>query len=101
MTKVWSSGDFDTNLWPPYTNVHVCSHTCKHTMKMKKGKRILNLKNNINLEAREMAQNLGVIAALLEAPCSIPSMHTAAYNHLSSTPVPRAPGVHMVVISIT
>lgn len=48
-----------------------------------------------------MAQNLGVIAALLEAPCSIPSMHTAAYNHLSSTPVPRAPGVHMVVISIT
>lgn len=64
-------------------------------------KRILNLKNNINLEAREMAQNLGIIAALLEAPRSIPSMHAHSSLQLSSTPVPRAPGVHMVKISIT
>lgn len=64
-------------------------------------KRILNLKNNINLEAREMAQNLGIIAALLEAPRSIPSMHAHSSLQPSSTPVPRAPGVHMVKISIT
>lgn len=61
-------------------------------MKMKKEKRILNLKNKINLGAREMAQNLGVTAALLEGPCSIPSTHMAANNHLQL----QFQGVHMV-----
>lgn len=70
----------------PISGLHIpmymCAHTHANTIKMKKEKRILNLKNNINLGAREMAQNLGVIAALLEAPCSIPSLHMAAYNYL-------------------
>lgn len=92
MSDVQSSGDFDTDLWPPHTNVHVCSHTCKHTMKMKKEKQILNLKNKINLGAREMTQNFGVIAAFLEGPRSIPSTHMAAYNYLQL----QFQGVHMV-----